>query len=170
MYKKILVVVASDGVRARIAAKEGVALARVHGAEVLFFHVLPRYILPLADMPMMGMPLPDQFQDESHTNAKRILVAATAIADKADVRSASEIGAGADDADCILKAAKKRRCDLILITSSGRNAVMRILMGSVIPGLITLSTIPVLICRHASRERAAAPKAKGTARAKAASA
>jgi len=37
----------------------------------------------------------------------------------------------------------------------GRNAVLRLLTGSVIPGLITVSTIPVLIVR----ERAAASKA-----------
>jgi hypothetical protein len=40
-------------------------------------------------------------------------------------------------------------CDLIVVGHRGRNAVMRLLSGSLVPGLITAAAIPVLICRDA---------------------
>ena len=43
------------------------------------------------------------------------------------------------------------QCDLIVVASTGSNAVMRLLTGSVIPGLITHSRVPVLVCRQCSR-------------------
>lgn len=149
MYKKILIVVASSPA-SRAAVVEGVALAKAQDAEALFFTVLPRYVVPVADMPMAGMLAPDDFRREATVNAQRYLAAATVVADKAGVRSKHGVGAGPDDAECIVEAARKRRCGLIVVASSGRNAVMRLLAGSVIPGLITHSTIPVLVVRQAS--------------------
>lgn len=48
-------------------------------------------------------------------------------------------------------------CDLIVLGHRGSNAVMRLLTGSLVPGLITAATIPVLICRepeHPPKRRA----------------
>lgn len=149
MFKRILIVV-GQGPTSRAAVTQGVALAKVHDAEALFFSVLPRYVVPVADMPMIGMPSPDEFQREATRNAENFLAAATVVADKAGVRSKYAVGAGFDDAECIVEAARKRRCDVIVVASAGRNAVMRLLSGSVIPGLITLSTIPVLVVRQAA--------------------
>jgi nucleotide-binding universal stress UspA family protein len=147
MFKKIMIVV-SAGSTSRAAVTNGVALAKAHGAEALFFSVLPRYVVPVADISMIGMPSPDEFQREVTGNAERFLAAATVVADKVGVRSKYIVGAGVDDAECIVEAARKRRCDVIVVASAGRNAVMRLLSGSVIPGLITLSTIPVLVVRQ----------------------
>ncbi|MDP1690824.1 MAG: universal stress protein [Burkholderiaceae bacterium] len=157
MYKKILIVVTSNPA-SRAAVVEGVALAKAHNAEALFFSVLPRYIVPVADMPMVGMLTPDEFRREATVNAQRYLAAATVVADKAGLRSKHAVGAGPDDAKCIVEAARKRRSGLIVVASSGRNAVMRLLAGSVIPGLITHSTIPVLVVRQAgSTQKAEQP-------------
>ena len=41
----------------------------------------------------------------------------------------------------------RHHCDLIVVATEGRNAVMRILLGSVLPGLITAATVPVLVGR-----------------------
>jgi nucleotide-binding universal stress UspA family protein len=149
MYKRILIVVGA-GPTSRAAVAEGVALARAHDAECLFFSVLPRYVVPVADMPMLGALSPDEFQREATGNAQRYLAAATVTADRAGVRSKYAVGAGTDDAQCIVEAARKRRCGLIVVPSLGRNAVMRLLSGSVIPGLITHATIPVLVVRQPS--------------------
>ena len=45
------------------------------------------------------------------------------------------------------QAAVRHHCDLIVVATEGRNAVMRILSGSVLPGLITAATVPVLVGR-----------------------
>lgn len=165
MYKRILIVVGS-GPTHRAAVTEGVELAKVDGAEAVFFSVLPRYVMPVTEMPMIGLPSPAEFHREATANTQRVLAAAAVVADKAGVTSKTAVGADADDADCIIETAKKKRCGLIVVASAGRNAVMRILSGSVIPGLITHSTIPVLIVRQqepkagAKRESVAPPPPK----------
>ncbi len=146
MYKRILIVVGS-GPTSRAAVSEGLGLAKVHDAEVVFAYVLPRYVMPVTEMPLLGAPSPDEFQREARADAERILAKATVAATKAGVHSLHALSAGADDAECITDIARRRRCDVIVVASAGRNAVMRLLTGSVIPGLITLSPVPVLVCR-----------------------
>ena len=146
MYRRILIVVEA-GSASRPAISEGVALAQDHGAEVLFFSVLPRYVMPVVDMPMVGVLSPEEFQRSARSSAQRHLAAVSTVAEQAGVRSHYAVGSGSDDAECIVQAAKQHRCDLTVVASLGRNAVMRLVMGSVIPGLITLSTVPVLIVR-----------------------
>lgn len=50
-------------------------------------------------------------------------------------------------ADAIIATAKARGCDLIVMASHGRRGVARLLLGSQASKVLTLSTIPVLICR-----------------------
>ena len=149
MYRRILIVV-DTGPASRSAIREGVALAQSTGAEVLFFSVLPRYVMPVTDMPLMGALSPEEFQRSATDSAQRHLAAVSTVAEQAGVRSSYVVGSGIDDAECIIEAAKQRRCGLIVVASLGRNAVMRLIMGSVIPGLITQSTIPVLVVRKPS--------------------
>ena len=163
MYKRILIVVDPRAVT-RAAVQEGTSMAKIHGAEVVFFHVLPRYSVPLADAPPFAMVSPQEFQQEAKTHAQRILATASAAADKAGVMSRTAMGSGEDDAHCIVEAARKRRCDLIVVASEGRNALLRLLVGSAIPGLITASPVPVLICKSRPRQPAAAKAAAAAAK------
>ena len=50
-------------------------------------------------------------------------------------------------AEAIIATAKARECDLIVMASHGRRGVARLLLGSQASKVVTLSTIPVLICR-----------------------
>ena len=50
----------------------------------------------------------------------------------------------------MLELAQRLGCGLIVVASSGHKAIVRLLSGSVIPGLITQSTIPLLIVRGAT--------------------
>lgn len=152
MYKRILIVVDPRPV-ARAAITEGVAIARAYGAEALFFTMLPRYSVPVTDAPPFVLESPQEFQQAAKANADRMLAAANVVADRAGVKSHSAMGSGEDDARSIVEAARKRRCDLIVVASEGRNAVMRLLLGSVIPGLITASPVPVLVCKQRPRSK-----------------
>lgn len=160
MYQRILIVVGADPAL-RPAVAEGVALAKVHGAEVVFFAVLPRYTMPVTDFPVLGVDSSDAFMKEVTHNADVDLASATAVADRAGVRSKAAKGSGVDDASCIFEAAHEYACELIVVESTGSNALMRLIDGSVIPGLITLSTIPVLVVRQVSPEHE--PKTQGEA-------
>ena len=49
--------------------------------------------------------------------------------------------------DAIIRVAKKRKCDLIVMASHGRRGLSAILLGSETNKVLTHSTIPVLVCR-----------------------
>lgn len=146
MFKRILIVVDARPA-AGAAIEEGLALARTHGAEVLFFSVLPRYSVPLSDAPPFAAMSPKQFLQEVKAAAEHLHAQATLMAHKAAVTSGSATGSGDDDAACIVQAARTERCDLIVVGSEGRNALLRLLTGSVLPGLVTLSPVPVMVCK-----------------------
>ena len=50
-------------------------------------------------------------------------------------------------AEGIIETAKARGCDLIVMASHGRRGLARVLLGSQATRVLTLSTVPVLICR-----------------------
>jgi nucleotide-binding universal stress UspA family protein len=141
----MVVVDSSPGSHAAIV--EGIALARVDAAEVVFFHVLPRYPVPMVDEVLWAAQSEAEFDRAARAQGQRHLCAAAAIADKAGVMHRSAVAQGPDAAACIAQAAVNRRCDLVVVASEGRNAVVRLMTGSVIPGLISSSTIPVMVCR-----------------------
>ena len=155
MYKRLLIVVDSRPV-SDAAIREGLTLAQAHGAEVVFFSVLPRYTVPVADMPPFPMLSPQQFLRATRSNAQKRLSEATAQAEKAGVASRTAMGSGEDDSHCIAEAASRRRCDIVVVATEGRNALLRLLTGSVVPGLITASPVPVLVCKDRQRSRARA--------------
>jgi len=154
MYKRILVVVDASPVSSE-AVKTGVALAAVHEAQVVFFHVMPRYSMPMADMPPFVAMSPQDFLRDAQAIAYRLLATAAHAAKRAGVSAQCTTGSGDDDAHCIADAARKRRCELIVVASEGRNAFLRLLTGSVIPGLITASPVPVLIVKESKRSESA---------------
>ena len=162
MYQRILVVVDSSPA-SRAAVLEGTALAKALGSEVLFFTVLPSYFVPVADMPMYVADSAEQYEHDARNAANRILAAAKVVADKAGVVSHTASSSGADPALVIASAARRRKCNAIVVASEGRNALLRLLTGSVIPGLITASSVPVVVCKFKATDRSkarsmAAPK------------
>jgi nucleotide-binding universal stress UspA family protein len=47
----------------------------------------------------------------------------------------------------IIKAARRNRCDLIVMASHGRRGISRLLLGSVTSKVLAHAGIPVLVCR-----------------------
>jgi nucleotide-binding universal stress UspA family protein len=146
MYQKILVVVTAHAA-SQAAVRHAVQLAGVHGSELLFLYVMPRYVLPIADMPPAVLEPPEEFLRAARETADSHLAEAMREAQAAGVMSNRSMTSGTDDALSIAEAAVRQHCDLIVAATEGRNAVMRILSGSVLPGLITAATVPVLVCR-----------------------
>lgn len=161
MFKRILIVVDARPV-SRAAIEDGLTLAAAQNAEVLFFSVLPRYSVPLSDAPPFAAMSPKQFMKEVKANAEHWHAEATLLAHKAGVVARSDTASGDDDAGCIVQAAEREHCDLIVVGSEGRNALLRLLAGSVIPGLITASPVPVMVCKMQRRLGASgAPQPEG---------
>jgi len=163
MYKRVLIVI--DGRPVTPAAVDaGIAIAKTHGAEILLLHVLPRGTLPMLDMSPFGMVSPQDVQRDDKEEATKILSAAAVHAERAGVMAraaTAEPEQGQDDARCVVEAARRRRCDLIVVASEGRSAMVRLLTGSIISGLITVSPLPVLVVKERERRqtgrRASAP-------------
>ncbi|MDO9093305.1 MAG: universal stress protein [Rubrivivax sp.] len=143
MFKRILVIVEVDG--SPEARAMAVALALQHNAELVFFSLLPRYPVPVADAPLITPMSNEEFDQQARQSAVKLLDAAVREAENQGVMSRAAIGAGDDNTGCIVDAALKRHCDLIVAAGDGRNAVMRLITGSLIPGLITRSPVPLLI-------------------------
>jgi len=147
MYKKILV--ATDGsTLSKKAVTHAISLAQLSSAELVALKVVPRYpqsyfeggmVLPASDVGRIEK----QWMEHSQTivdavaksgSAKGVTV--KAITSKSDLVS-----------DAIIAAAKKHKCDLIVMASHGRNGVKRLLLGSETQLVLTHSTVPVLVLR-----------------------
>jgi nucleotide-binding universal stress UspA family protein len=50
-------------------------------------------------------------------------------------------------AEAIIETAKANACDLIVMGSLGRRGIARLLLGSQATKVVTLSSVPVLVCR-----------------------
>jgi nucleotide-binding universal stress UspA family protein len=50
-------------------------------------------------------------------------------------------------AAAIIETAKANACDLIVMGSHGRRGIARLLLGSQATKVVTLSSVPVLVCR-----------------------
>jgi nucleotide-binding universal stress UspA family protein len=147
MYQKILI--ATDGsALSKKAVTSGLALAALTGASIVALKVVPRYPVSYFEG---GMSIP---ADNVAQVEKQWADAAMAVAEKVkDAAGAEGIKAKAVTvssdftAEAIINAAKKHKCDLIVMASHGRRGMKRLLMGSETMHVLTHSHIPVLVLR-----------------------
>jgi nucleotide-binding universal stress UspA family protein len=148
MYKHILI--ATDGSDlARQAESTGLTLAKALNAQVTAVTVTePWDALSMAALAERGMPNPVADYDECMAAAaNRILRGAGETAKKVGVSCAMLHVKDRHPADGIIEAAKERGCDLIVMASHGHRGISRVLLGSQATKVVTLSPIPVLVCR-----------------------
>jgi nucleotide-binding universal stress UspA family protein len=145
LYKKILVLV-DDRLVSQSAITQAIDMAQTHHAELVFYYLLPRYSFTTFDMLAPVALTPEEFQSQANDQGQTLLNAASQLAERAGLQSSRAIGAASDDSKSVGDMATLRDCDLIVVGADGQNAVMRILSGSIIPGLITAATVPILIC------------------------
>jgi nucleotide-binding universal stress UspA family protein len=147
MYRNILV--ATDG--SKLSAKavaHAIALARALGAKLTAFHASPDYPLPAyADGVMYDPVSPKEYAAMCKKEADRILGGVAAKAKAAGVKFASAQAIAAAPWKAILAAAKKERCDAIVMASHGRRGVSALLLGSETQKVLTHSKLPVTVVR-----------------------
>lgn len=147
MYKRILI--ATDGSPlSQKAVESGLSLAGLTGASVVALKVVPRYPRSYFEG---GLPV-------DAADIKRIekqwADAAQELVDKVKVQGTEEgvtvktVVAKSDlIAEAVIAAAKKHKCDLIVMASHGRKGIKRLLLGSETQHVLTHSHIPVLVLR-----------------------
>lgn len=147
MYQRILI--ATDGSKLSDKAVEsGLSLAALSGASVVALKVVPRY-----PRSYFEGGVPADVADVRRIE-KQWSDAAQAELDKVKARGAGEgvtvkaVVAKSDlIAEAVISAAKKHKCDLIVMASHGRKGIKRLLLGSETQHVLTHSHIPVLVLR-----------------------
>jgi nucleotide-binding universal stress UspA family protein len=148
MFKHILI--ATDGSElAQKAEAAGLTLAKELKAQVTAVTVTePWDALSMAALADRGVPNPVGDYDEAvAASANRILWGVAETAKKISATCTTVYAKDKHPAEGILETAKKRGCDLIVMASHGRRGISRLLLGSQTTKVVTLSTIPVLVCR-----------------------
>ena len=147
MYQRILV--ATDGsALSRKAVRSSIELAAATDAELVALYVVPRYPVSYfeggvsiseADIARTEKQWADRGQavvDKVREDAEAQDVKAKAVVVRSDLV-----------AEAILAAAKKHKCDLVVMASHGRKGIKRILLGSETQHVLTHSSLPVLVLR-----------------------
>lgn len=147
MYRKLLV--ATDGSPlSRKAVKSAIDLAGAVGAEVVALYVVPRYPVSYFEG---GISVSSQdvarIEKQWTEKGQDVVDAVASAAQAAGIKAKAVVARSDLVAESILAAARKHRCDLIVMASHGRKGIKRILLGSETQHVLTHSTVPVLVLR-----------------------
>jgi len=147
VYKHILIPV--DGTPlSRKAVREGTRLAAACGARVTGFFSPPEYEVLIYGEYFPPDLLPrEEYEARAARNAERILAGVTKEAAAAGVPCSTYFEASRMPWEAIIAAAKKKRCDLIVMASHGRKGLSGVLLGSETTKVLTHSRVPVLVVR-----------------------
>ena len=129
------------------AVRMGVQLAKTVNAKVTGFHVMPEFHVFTYKTEMLE-DTKKEFAKDSKAHAAQYLSVIETAAKAAGV--ACDIASATHDHryEAIIKVAKQRGCDLIVMASHGRKGMQAVLLGSETQKVLTHSHIPVLVCRQ----------------------
>lgn len=149
MYKHILV--PTDGSTLSLkAAKSASKLAKTLGAKITALYVIEPYAPPMGGDGMIfyaGGFSPDDYEKAAEKTARKALDKVKAIADADGVKCATASITEAQPWEAIVKAARSKKCDLIVMGSHGRKGLTGLLLGSETTKVLTHTRTPVLVCR-----------------------
>jgi len=142
MYKKILVPL--DGSElAKKALDHAEKLAKVFGAEIILFQVVP--FMPIYGSPELVTPLIiDEKQKET---AERYLTNLAEEMKKRGHKVTTTVRTGQQVAVEIIDFSKESGADLIVMCTHGRSGITRWVLGSVALKILTRAETPILLLR-----------------------
>lgn len=147
MYKRILIATDGSPLSSK-AVQSGLSMAALTGGQVIALKVVPRYPRSYFEG---GMPMDlddvkrieKQWGEEAQALLNKVKeqgkedgVTVKAVVTKSDLV-----------AEAVIAAAKKHKCDLIVMASHGRKGIKRLLLGSETQHVLTHTHIPVLVLR-----------------------
>lgn len=147
MFKHILLPTDGSKVSGK-AVKRGIDLAKKSKARITAIHVVPEFKLMVDDgITMISPMLKKRFEEEGRKRAQEMLDDISKQARARGVRCATLCVAGDSPYQQILAAARKKKCDLILMASHGRRGLSSLLLGSETAKVLLHSKLPVLVVR-----------------------
>ncbi|MFA5916436.1 MAG: universal stress protein [Burkholderiales bacterium] len=146
MFKHILI--CTDGSPlANKAAKAGIALAHALHARVTAFCALEDLLPVYSEGYAFNQMTIDRLEEAMRKVGQARVDVAGKMANAAGVPFASVVKRASSAYEGIIAAAKRQKCDVIVIGSHGRRGLSRLIMGSVTQRVLTHSRIPVVVYR-----------------------
>jgi nucleotide-binding universal stress UspA family protein len=148
VYKHILV--ATDGSKlSRKAIQTGVGLASAVGARISGVYVIPPYVPVGYSEGMIYAPAitGDAYRRALKREGRKALAVLEIEARTAGVEYAEAILSAPSAWEGILRTARAKKCDLIVMSSHGRRGLAGLVLGSETQKVLTHSKTPVLVCR-----------------------
>ena len=147
MYKNLLI--ATDGSKlSEKALAHAISLAQAVGATLTAFYAAPDYPMPAyADGVVYEPVTRKEYAKLAGEEAEKILGAAATKAEAAGVECKTAYAIAAAPWEAILAAAKKHKCDAIVMASHGRRGISAVLLGSETQKVLTHSKLPVIVVR-----------------------
>jgi nucleotide-binding universal stress UspA family protein len=130
---------------ARPAFRKAVELAKAEGAELVITHVLP--VLPIFPETYLSERTYNDLLAAQRASGQKRLDRLVANAKAAGVRASGILLDFAIPADRIVRLARSRHADVIVMGTHGRTGFRRALMGSVAARVIAFAPCPVLTVR-----------------------
>jgi nucleotide-binding universal stress UspA family protein len=137
---------------AKAALPHAVGLAAETGAELVLLHVLPS--LAAYTVPDLSGALAVSLQRKSRTAAQRQLGRLKKQVMGPNLRTHTVLADGVAFQQ-IVRAAKRLRCDLIVLATHGRTGLAHAIMGSVAENVLRRAPCPVLTVRPLRFQRGA---------------
>ena len=147
MYKTMLV--ATDGSKlSEKALAHAIALAQAMGATLTAFYAAPDYPMPAYADGVVYEPVSrKEYSKLAGQDADKILNEAAAKAKAANVECKTTYSIAAAPWEAIIDAAKKNKCDAIVMASHGRRGISAVLLGSETQKVLTHGKLPVIVVR-----------------------
>jgi len=135
--------------RARRAVAAAAKLAGICHANLTVLFVIPPYVLPAYGEAALYVPgvTAHLYKQRADALAKKVLAPAARLARDIGLQCETLAVNAAEPWSGILHAARKRKCDLIVMASHGRRGIAKALLGSETQRVLTHSRIPVLVVR-----------------------
>jgi nucleotide-binding universal stress UspA family protein len=147
MYKSLLV--ATDGSKlSEKAVAHAIGLAQAVGASLTAFYAAPDYPMPAYADGVVYEPVSrKEYAKLAAEDAQKILDATATKAEAAGVTCKTAYAIASAPWEAILSAAKKHKCDAIVMASHGRRGISAVLLGSETQKVLTHSKLPVIVVR-----------------------
>ena len=147
MYKQILV--ATDGSKlSGKAVAQAIDMAQALGAKLTVFYASPDYPMPAYTEGVAYEPMSRrEYTALCRKEADGILGAVALKAESAGLEFNTAHTIATSPWEAILAAAKKNKCEAIVMASHGRRGLTALLLGSETQKVLTHSKLPVLVVR-----------------------
>ena len=128
-----------------MALAKAIEMAKANQAELLLVHVLVPYV-PMAGEGYLSPKVYEEIEATSRAHAQKALDALRAKAKQAGVRVRTLLMEGTPH-EQIIRAARSKRADLIVIGTHGRTGLAKLFLGSVAGRVVSTAACPVLTVR-----------------------